>query len=511
MLEGVRSGDPVGHSGPRAGFGPNRRGSAAAGIFLLGAIVSSGFAQEPAPSPPRQEALPVPAANAPMSSTAENPFLGGVPEATIPSGSLSLTLSDAVERGLARNLGAILGEQAVRAAQGTRNLARSGLLPTVSAGLTGFREEINLEAYGFPVPSGGSPVVGPFNAIDGRAFVSVPLLDLAAVQRSRAGALDLESAHSGYRDAREIVVLTVAGLYLQAALDAGRVEAARTQRTVAQALYERAVRLKESGVVPGIEVLRAQVQLQAQQQRVIFYENELAKQKLALARAIGLPLAQPYDLSEKLVYVAQPPANVDDALRRAYAARADLRQAESAVRAAEAEVRADRFEALPSLVVNGDVGRIGPNAESLESTFSLSAVLSIPLFQGGRIRARAMQDDAALRQLRARREDLKARVELEVRAALLDLQAADERVLVARGALDLAQEQLRQSEDRFSAGVAGNLEVVQAQDALATASDNFLSALHAHNMARLSLARAEGRAERSLGTFLGGTGEPTHE
>jgi outer membrane protein TolC len=476
-------------------------GAALAALCLLMTAVSGALAQNPQSW----------AMRATVPTTVESPFLGGVPDAEPEPRTLSLTLRDAVDRGLQRNLGAILGEQSIRDAEAGRDIARSAYLPTLTAGLSIARREINLEAYGFPVPPGESPVVGPFNVGDARAYLDQSILDLSAIERWRAGDRGLESAGWSYRDAREMVVLACAELYLQAALGESRIDAARTQQRVAEALHERALRLKESGVGAGIDVLRARVRLEAQRQRVIVQENEFAKQKLALARAIGLPLGQAFELADKLAYRPSPPPSAELVIEQAYAARADLKQIEASVAAAEATLRADRFERLPTIRFAADLGWIGPTLPDIERTFSVGAGLQVPLFEGGRIRARVAADDAALRRLRARRDDLRARIEYEARSALLDLDAAAESVNVARGALDLADEQLRQSQDRFSAGVAGNLEVVQAQDAQASATESFLSAMFAHDMARLALARAQGVAEGTLASFLDGGKGNAHE
>jgi outer membrane protein TolC len=473
------------------------RMASAAAVLLAAASLPLAIAQEQTPS---RMASPAGAAN---------PFLGGVPGGEPTAGTLSLTLVDAVRRGLAHNLGAILAAQSVRAAEAGRDLTRGGLLPALDLSIYGVRQEINLEAYGFPVAPGQSPVVGPFNVGDARVRLTQPILDLAASDRARAGGQGLEAAKHGYRDVREMVVMTCASLYLEAALGASRIEAARTQDAVAVALLDRAQRLRESGVVAGIEVLRARVQLEAQRQRVIFCENEFAKQKLALARAIGMPLRQEFDLADALAYTPGPVPSADAAVEEALRSRPDLMQAEAALRAAEETRRAGHDDGLPSIRFDADYGWIGPTTDRLERTFSVAAGMRIPLFEGGRIKANALQDDASLQQARARRDDFRARIEYDVRTALLDVEAAGERAKVAREALDLADEQLRQSQDRFASGVAGNLEVVQAQDALATASENYLTALYAHNSARLALSRAVGGAERSLPTLLGGGGGDT--
>ena len=422
---------------------------------------------------------------------------------------LSLTLEDAVRRGLANNLAAVSSREAVRRAEGAHALARSSQMPSLSAGVSGSRQVIDLEAYGFEPPPSG-PLVGPFNVFDARIYLSQSLLDLQANGLRQAAAFGVEAARSGAAATREAVVTSCAGLYLRAAADAKRIEAVREQVGVAESLQERATRLKDSGVVPGIEVVRAKVQLESQRQRLIVAENDLARDKLALARAIGLPLEQSIELAQGLVYKPVQALAVDAALRDAYDARPDLKQAASDLAAAEATRAADRNERVPALRLNADFGKIGSSSSSLETTYFVGLGLRFPLFEGGRIGALVKQDDAELTRRQAVLADLKAGVELDVRSAILDLTSAGERVGVADGALELAREQLGESQDRFVAGVSGNLEVVQAQDALAKASDDYLAALYAHNLARLALARACGAAERALSTFLTLEGDPSH-
>jgi len=257
--------------------------------------------------------------------------------------------------------------------------------------------------------------------------------------------------------------------------------------------------------VAGIEVLRAQVQAQTQQQRVIFYENELAKQKLALQRAIGIPLGQQVDLTDRVPYAPLDNVALDDCLGQAYQTREDLQSATALVRAAEASRQAAVGEALPSVSLTADYGKSSSAWDTLHSTYSVSAGVRIPIFQGGRVRGRVLQADAHLNQQKAQVDDLRTRIDLEVRTALLDVQAADQRVRVARSAADLAQQTLTQAQDRFSAGVSSNIEVVQAQETVATASDNYLSALYAHNLAKISLARAVGQSAERITQYLGGT------
>lgn len=478
------------------------------GAWLLAAVAGcagASFAQAPGEPQVLREGSQIVPGPAQGGAAVQGTFMGGVPAGRVTPGVLPLSLTDAIARALKQNLGVVLGEQSVRSAAGTRWQALGGLLPNVSMRLSQSREEINLEEYGFPVAPGSSPIIGPFNVAALHVTAVAPVFDYAAIQRARAAGDAASAASSSFRDARDLVVFGAASLYLQAVTGASRIEAARAQQATAQALYDRAVNQKQAGVVAGIEVLRAQVQLQSQQQRVIFYENEFAKQKLALERAVGIPLGQEIELTDRMPYAASQAMPLDQALAEAARSREDLRSATALLKAAEESRQAAIGEALPSVSVTADYGKSSSGWDTLHNTYAVSANVRIPLFQGGRVYGRLMQTDAQLLQQRAQLEDLRARVEYDVRSALLDLQAADRRVTVAKSASDLANEQLVQAQDRFTAGVATNVEVVLAQEALAAATDNYLSALFAHNLAKLSLARAVGLSEERAAQFLGGT------
>jgi outer membrane protein TolC len=471
-------------------------------VVLAGTSRGQGPGGEPQLS--RQGGMPLPGASSAL-VISPGALMGGVPTGHATSGVVPLSLAEAIAKGLKQNLGVVLGEQAVRSAHGTRWQALSGMLPTAAVTLGQAREEINLEEYGFPVAPGQSPILGPFNVSSMHLVATTPIFDYSAIQRAKAGADAATAATHAFRDARDMVVFVTANLYLQAVTGASRIDAARAQLVTAQALYDRAVIQKQAGVIAGIEVLRAQVELQSQHERVIFFENEFAKQKLVLARAIGIPLGQPIDLTDRLPYAALGTVTLDASLSQAYSSREDLHSAQALVDAARAAKQSAIGEALPSAHLLADLGRSSTAWDSLHGTYAVQASVTIPIFQGGRVRGRVEQADAQLKQQEAQVEDLRARIEYEVRSALLDLQASDDRVRVARSAADLAGAQLAQAQDRFASGVTSNIEVVQAQEAVATATENYLSALYAHNLAKISLARAIGLSEERARQFLGGS------
>lgn len=434
-----------------------------------------------------------------------SPFFGGVPSGTASAETLALPITDAIARALEHNLGVLMAEQEMDRARGTRRTALSALLPNVSGRVAEARQKVNLEAFGFPLPEGVPSLVGPFNVFDARIYVSQSVFDLHAINDARAERHNIAAARYSYRSARDLVVLVAANAYLQALAASARAESARAQRQTADALYQQAGNLKQNGLVAGIDVLRAEVQLSTEKQRATAAQNEFEKAKLQLARIIGLPIGQAFTLSDEMPAVPVPDMTLDQALERAYSARPDYQAALERIRGAEAARNAIRGEALPSVRVTADYGEIGLTAGSTRGTFSVAGAVNVPIFQGGRTQGRLMEADADLRNRRAEAEDLKAGIYYDVRTSFLDLQATREQLDVATNARGLAAQQLTQARDRLAAGVGDTIEVVQAQEAVALASEQYIAALYGYNVAKALLARGLGVAEDAIRQYLGGT------
>jgi len=334
--------------------------------------------------------------------------------------------------------------------------------------------------------------------------LSQAILDLGALNNTREERHNVAAAEYTYKGARDIVVLVSANAYLQALAAEARSASARAEMETADALSRQASDLRQSGIVAGIDVLRAQVQLATAQQHATASANDADKAKLALARLIGLPTGQEFSLSDQIPYVPVPDMTVDDALDRAYKSRPDYQAAGERVRAAEAARAAVIGDALPSLHLNADYGKIGLTPGSAVGTFSIAGALNVPIFQGGRTQGRLQEADADLKNRRSELEDLKSSIYYDVKIAFLDLKASGEQLDVATRARDLASQQLTQSRDRFAAGVADNIEVIQAQQAVALANEQYISGLYGYNVAKALLARDLGVAEDAIRQFLGG-------
>lgn len=424
--------------------------------------------------------------------------------ANAPGEPLQLSIADAIRRGLEYNLGSLLGEQGVRSAQGTRLRALSELLPKITSVTTQSRQQINLEAMGFTGFPGIHSIIGPIDVFDSRLFLTQRIIDLNARNKLKSEDESLKAAENSFKNARDQVVLGCAVLYLRAVAGQSRIDSQMSQLATAQALYDLAVDRKRAGVASGIDVLRAQVQLQSQELRLIVARNDFAKGKLALAQAIGLALDQEFTPADRLNYAPSSAPALEAALSDAYKGRGDYRSLLAQVKAAEFRRDAAISEGRPALELNANYGIIGPRIGRSHGTFTVAASLRIPVFQGGQIRGKVLEADAALQKAQAQLEDLRQQIDCELRSAFLDIRAADERVRVSESARALAEEQVSEVRDRFVAGVTNTIEVVQAQDALAAASDSRISSFYELHIARAVLARAMGYEQDAFEKFLRG-------
>ncbi len=459
----------------------------------------------------QQQAAPSPGANVVNSSvTIDGDFKGSVPAEKLPPGPFHVTLADAVKLGLAANLGVLTADDTARATRAQRLSALSNLLPSISVDASETSTQINLAAFGFKfnIPPGIGfsipTVVGPFQYSQLLANLSQSVWDPVARRNWHASQESERASALSARDAREIVVLAVAGAYLQTIATEARAGSQRAQVENAQAVYRQAEVRKEAGTNARIDVTRTLVELQGQQQRLTALESDLRKQKLVLARLIGLPLDRELTLSEQLAFNPLPVPDAAGAVQQAFQKRQDLQAAESQVRAAEMVVSAARAERLPSASLTADYGVLGTSPVSNHGVYSVVGSLNVPVYQGGRVKADVEQAQAALHQRQAELADQRGHVEQDVRTALIELETAIGEVRLAENNRGYATETLREARDRFSAGVTTTVEVVQAQEQVASAESDYISALFAFDLARISLARAMGEAETDLPTLLSG-------
>lgn len=442
----------------------------------------------------------------------EGQFQGSVPQGQATPDAIPLTLDDAINRGLRANLGLLVSEQADRDAQATRIRTLAGLLPNVTGAATENVTQINLKTFGlnFNFPGVAIPtIVGPFHYNDAHLYAKVPILDLAQLRNYRATKERNKATELSNKDARDLVVEAVGNAYLKIIADAALVSSTKAQVNTAQVLFDRATDQKKAGTSPGIDVLRSQVELKRQQQLLLAEQNQLEKDKLLLGRVIGLPLGQQFTVADPNPDVPLEAMNLEDAMRKAYEHRSDYLAAQASVRAAALAKRAAKSQWYPTIVAEGNYGVSGTYFTDSHGVFAFQAGLNFNVYDGGRIKADVLQSDVILTNRRNDLENLRGQIDYQVRSSLLDLKSAQDQVEVAKSNVTLANETLTQARDRFTAGVADNLEVVQAQQSVAAADQDLISAQYQNNLARVELARALGLAEEGVrGYFSKQPGQP---
>jgi outer membrane protein TolC len=435
-------------------------------------------------------------------------YQGSTPDPNAPQGPLALNIADAIRRGLRFNLGAISANVSLKQLRGERLAALSKMLPNIYGTLSENGAKIDLATQGLSSGTFGSSIplpttVGPFHYYSALANVSEDL-SLTLLHNLRQSQASAEAAQMSAQDARELIVLAVGGTYLRVLASKANVLSQEAQVKQAGATFKQTDHQYQAGTKASIDRNKSFVEYQTEQQRLISLRGDLVKQNMQLARLIGLPVGQVFTLSEDLPVQVREAVPLEEALKRAFEERSDLKAARLQLKAASEAHRASMAEYLPSLGVKGDYGLEGVNPNKGVAVFQAAATVTIPIFQGGRVKADVEQADAALSQRQAEYADQKGVVELDVRQAYVDLQVATEQLAVAIENRKVAAEILTQSLDRFAAGVTNSVEVVQSQETVASAERDYVSTLFSLNLARISLARATGQAEQFIPNMLKG-------
>ncbi|MDQ1474516.1 MAG: hypothetical protein QOJ99_5996 [Bryobacterales bacterium] len=486
------------------------------GFFVAGVATVGAYAQGPAGGPlgysiatPR----PInPAANTTNPSAraaqSQNPYLGSVPSGPATDTTLTLSLSEAIQRGFRYNLGLVENTQGSAEARSRRLRALSAMLPNVIARAQQNFEKLSLKEIGLklpPIPGFGSlpATTDSFGFQDARIVATQSVYNRQLREEYKARKAEESASVSGIKDARDVVVLATGVAWFQVAASAARVETARAQVLSARQLDQQTEDRVKAEVAPEIDALRSRVERQTSEQRLTNATNDLEKDKLSLARIIGLPVEQQFVVTETAAYVPLTGVTPESAKDEALRSRSDLESARSTLKAAEYDVAARRAQKNPTVGLSAEYGAGGVNVGNMNHLFSVSASVTVPLYTGGRIQAEVDAARSELTRKQSELRDLEGRIAYDVRTAWLDVQASDSGVAVAQSNRQLAERALVQAQDRYTNGVTNYLEVVQAQEAVAQANENYIAGLYSFNVSKLSLARAMGTAENRATEFFG--------
>jgi outer membrane protein TolC len=415
-----------------------------------------------------------------------------------------LTLQDAIQKALQANLSVLSAGTRVEEAEGTRMRRLSAaLLPRVSAQTYANYQNHDLQAQGLsfaglPIPK----MVGPLSNYDFRVYAQQNVIDLASYREFKASERALDAGKMDYRDARDLIVRAIAALYLNSQSAEARVDAAQSRVTDSRALYKLAKDKHDAGTATGVDVLRAQVQLDNDRQALLIARYQLKRSLLELARNLGMNPATPLELAEPLNYRALRQPEIEALAPAALLARADYLSLNSQRAGLVEQQRASRARFYPKLSVNGNFGEIGRSIGSVQSTGLVQGQIDFTLFDRDR-NGEAKEIASRVKRIDDQIADLRRGIEEDIGDALLNLDSATEQVAVAKEGQELARRELQLAQDRFQSGTANNVEVVTAQDELARAEENYILAVSSHVDAKFALARALGDSETNIVKFTG--------
>jgi outer membrane protein TolC len=472
----------------------------AAALWLSLAAVS--FGQQPKP-----EELPA----APEPQTPATRLEGGVVMQRATPGALPLSIDDAIAQGLQHNLGIVLDLQNQRSVHGQVLQVKNNLLPSMTAEAKTSAQQINLAALGFKpgavdipgLSTADFPTIVKVNVTSAQLNLTQQLFNVPAYFLYRAAQRADEVASWTTLNERGTVALNIGTQYLRALADQSEIENARALLKADEVALNQATASHDAGVGTNLDVLRARVQLQTQQQTLINDENLFAKDKISLNRLMGMPADQELNLTDTAPYAEFAALPLDQAMSLAFERRKDLRSLESQMGLADRTLKAVKYERLPSLSFNGYYGVLGETQGLYHGVFSAAGKLSFPIFQEGQLRGEREVAQAQLSGLHQQVQSLKVTIEQQIRSAMLDVDATNEQVKVAQSNVALATQALQDTTDRFAAGVDDNLPVVQAQASLAAAQSRLVETLYQYNQAKLQLARNTGVVETQYKTYLG--------
>jgi len=415
-----------------------------------------------------------------------------------PTGVLQLTLNQAVSLAIKQNPTAQIALiQALQAVQ-DKNVARAALLPEVDASVKEQTQRINVRAQfgGEGIFPGIPTALGPFPIFSAGPSIVAPVFDLTLWRRYQTSQNTLDASRANSLSTREQVILLVVSQYIGTLRAVADVQASRSRVDLAQALFDQAADLQKEGVGTGIDTLRANVELQNEKQRLIEAEADRERSLFGLSRLLNLDPRQVIELGDALGFFDTPQPEVEPSIEQALGDRQEWKSLNSQIKAAESEKKEASDSRLPNLRVDGNWAYLGTHPNDAVSTYTFTASVNMPVFTGGRIHAEIVRSNLEIQLLQQQQDDLRNSIALDVKTALINLTSARNEVQVANLGIKLSTEEVDQARDRFRAGVANNIEVIQAQDALARANDNQIAALYRFNQARADYARSIGQMEK---------------
>lgn len=428
---------------------------------------------------------------------------------------LALSLDDAIALGIARNVRIKYERANQRLVHGYTGQIYNAIIPNLNFKAASSAQEINLAALGFKPQSLGPllaqlglsassfPTIVKVNTTSVQVSMDQVLFNMPDFELLKAVKPEERSIAYTVDDTNEQIVQAVATAYLQVLADRASLNNAIAQEQAAKVLYDQAVARDQAGVGIRLDVLRAQVQYQQRQQQHVSAESQMDKDGIQLNRIMGLPAGQQLDLTDEAPFSELAELSLDQATQTAYTHRSDLLSLQSAIEVASRELKAVKYQRLPTLAVNGFYGILGLDSGPYHGVFTAQGSLKFDIFREAAQRGEEQAAGSQLLTLREQESNLKGTIDAQIRTSLLDVGSADQLVKVAQSSVDLAQQELSDARERFTAGITDDLEVVDAQATVTDAQAQLVNALYQYNVAKVNLARSTGVLQSRYRAFLG--------
>ena len=440
---------------------------------------------------------------------------GGYQVETAVSGPLRLSLDDAVALGLQRNIRLKYVQANQRLVRGYTGQITNAIIPNLNFRAASSTQEIDLIALGFK-PNLVAPLLAGFglSAADFPTIVKVSttsvqvnldqvLFNVPDYELYRAIKPELRAVSLSISDSNEQLVQAVTTAYLQVLADQSNLANAIAQEDAARALFDQATARDQAGVGIRLDVLRAQVEYQQRQQQHVSAEAQIDKDGIQLNRIMGIPAGQELDLSDNAPFSELADLDLPSAQQTAYTHRSDLLALEASGEVSSREVRAVKYQRIPTVALNGFYGILGLDSGPFHGVFTAQGTLKFPVFREAAQRGEEQTAEAQLQTVRQQEAALRGTIDAQLRTSLLDIQSTDQLVKFSQSNVALAQQALSDARDRFTAGVSDNLEVVNALASVTGAEAQLVTALFQYNVAKVGLARNTGVLETRYRAFLG--------
>ena len=479
--------------------------------------------QQPLPSAPsaviaaRQEALAKPPGSGFVFKAAgSEPGPGGLPVDLASESALPLSLDDAIAIGLQRNVRLKYDRANQREVKGDNLGVINAIVPSLTLNAQSSAAELNLAAMGFK-PSLIASFAGTGLIPAGYTFAEIVKVNTTQASLNVSQVLFNAPDYELYRgtknetrvvDLAELtdrgdLVLTVGTAYLQVLADQASLTNAQAQQRSAKTLFDQATQKHNAGVGTNLDALRGQVEYQQREQDVVAAQSKLDKDTIQLARILGLPAGQKLELTDTAPFAQFAEMDLQAAKITAYKHRKDFLSLEEQIGLAVREHKAVKYQRLPTLAFNGYYGVIGLTTGPYHGNFNAEGSLNVPIFREAAQRGEQDVVDSQLTALRQQEADLRVTIDSQIRASMLDVNAANELVKVSQSNVELAQQELSDERARFTSGVDDNLPVVDAEATVANAQSQLVQSLYQYNVAKLQLARNTGVIETRYRAYLG--------